>query len=95
MQVYLNGGYLEQESAKISVSDRGFIFGDGIYEVIRVVDNRFFREEEHLRRMDEGLHALGINLDSSQRSAIGEISRELISRNGLQKGEATIYLQIT
>lgn len=95
MQVYLNGDYLEQKSANISVSDRGFIFGDGIYEVIRVVDNRLFKEEEHLRRMDEGLHALGINLDSSQRSAIREISRELLSRNGLQKGEATIYLQIT
>jgi len=95
MHVYLNGNYLQQESAKISIADRGFIFGDGIYEVIRSVEGRLFKENEHLDRLDEGLKALDINLKKERKTKIPEIARELLSRNHLLEGEATIYLQIT
>ena len=95
MQVYLNGSFVDHNEAKVSVADRGFIFGDGIYEVTRVVHGSLFREKEHLIRMDQGLKSLKIDLDNSVRKAIPEISRELLEKNDLLDGEAAIYLQIT
>ena len=50
MAIYLNGQFMPIEDAKISVLDRGFIFGDGVYEVIPVYSRKPFRLEEHLRR---------------------------------------------
>ena len=95
MQVYLNGSYLDHKEAAVSVSDRGFVFGDGIYEVTRVVNGRFFKEKEHLERLEEGLAGLKINLEESRKKEIPEISRELLKRNGHTEGEAAVYLQIT
>lgn len=95
MQVYLNGTFLDQNKATVSVSDRGFVFGDGVYEVTRVVDGKFFMEKEHLARLDEGLRGLKIDLDAETKKQIPEISRALIERNGHTVGEASVYLQIT
>jgi len=95
MQVYLNGTFLDHDKATVSVSDRGFVFGDGIYEVTRVVEGKFFMEKEHLIRLDEGLKGLKIDLDAKTRQQIPEISRELIHKNGHTSGEASVYLQIT
>jgi len=95
MIVYLNGSYIEQDNAKISVNDRGFLFGDGIYEVIRVVEGNYVLAQEHLDRMDEGLEALGINLDSSTRQQVLNIGQELIKENNLEKGQASVYIQVT
>lgn len=95
MQVYLNGTFLDQNKAAVSVSDRGFVFGDGVYEVTRVVEGKFFMGKEHLVRLDEGLSGLKIDLDADTKKKIPEISRELINRNGHIEGEASVYLQIT
>lgn len=95
MQVYVNGRYLPRDEAAIPVNDRGFLFGDGIYEVIRVVNGRMFRLEAHLKRMDRGLEALGIPFSTGQRDGLSEIMQKLIVENRLQEGEGTIYLQIT
>lgn len=95
MIAYLNGTFTEQEKAAVSVADRGFIFGDGIYEVIRVVEGGLIMEEEHLSRMDEGLNGLRIRLDEDVRNSIPEIARELLKKNQHMTGEATVYLQIT
>ena len=95
MQVYLNGAYCELNEASISPLDRGFLFGDGIYEVTRVVNGKPFRLDDHLARMDEGLAALKINLPKDVRAQIPEIHFELLKRNGLETGQATIYLQIS
>lgn len=92
--VYLNGEYLPREQAKLSVDDRGFFFGDGIYEVTRVVDGRLFEAERHMKRLARGLSEVRIDprLTSSQILAVHE---RLIDANGLRSGEGTIYLQIT
>lgn len=95
MQVYLNGSYIEHTEAKVSVGDRAFVFGDGIYEVIRIVNGRLFMEDEHMIRMDEGLAGLKIQMPRDQRDQISDISRKLISMNGLEKGQAKVYIQIT
>lgn len=56
--VFLNGHYLPISEAKISVMDRGFLFGDGVYEVIPVYGGKPLRLEEHLRRLDHSLEAI-------------------------------------
>ena len=59
--VYLNGEYLPRERATLSVDDRGFIFGDGIYEVTRVVNGQLFEADRHMRRLQYGLRGIGID----------------------------------
>ncbi|HYS75955.1 MAG TPA: aminotransferase class IV, partial [Burkholderiales bacterium] len=56
--IHLNGEFMPIEQAKISVLDRGFIFGDGVYEVIPVYSRRPFRLEEHLARLQASLDAI-------------------------------------
>jgi D-alanine transaminase len=92
--VYLNGQFLPRESATLSIDDRGFIFGDGVYEVTRVVDGELFESARHLTRLGRGLADLRLEPVESL-GEIEEISRRLIVENGLQKGEAIVYLQIT
>jgi D-alanine transaminase len=90
--VYLNGDYLPAEEAKISVLDRGFIFGDGIYEVIPVYGGRLFRLPHHLNRLDHSLE--GIRLaNPMDHSAWRLMLEELVRRNG--GGDQSLYLQIT
>lgn len=95
MQVYLNGSYIEHTEATVSVADRAFVFGDGIYEVIRTVDGHFFMEKKHMDRMDEGLAGLKIHMSDQERHEIPDIGRKLISMNGLDKGQAKLYIQVT
>jgi D-alanine transaminase len=58
--VFLNGEFLPLEDAKVPVLDRGFIFGDGVYEVVPVYSKVAFRLEEHLARLERSLAAVGI-----------------------------------
>jgi D-alanine transaminase len=95
MQVFLNDRFIDQNDATISPMDRGFLFGDGIYEVTRIINGRPFRLDDHMARMDEGLAGLGINLTRAQRKQIPELHYEIIEKNGLNEGQATVYLQIT
>jgi len=95
MQVYLNGKFSSRDEATLSVNDRGFLFGDGIYEVIRVVNGRLFRLEAHLKRMERGLKGLEIPFTETQSRELPAIMEKLVEKNKLQTGEGTIYLQIT
>jgi D-alanine transaminase len=92
--VYLNGEFLPRERATLSVDDRGFIFGDGIYEVTRVVNGRLFEADRHMRRLEYGLRGIGIDPRMSADQII-DVHYRLIQENGLTTGEATVYLQIT
>ena len=91
MQVYLNGRYLDHTEATIPVDDRGFLFADGIYEVIRVYNGTPFLAEPHIQRMRNGLAALRIG--SSTLAGIDAIMRRLIEANGVTDG--TVYIQVT
>ncbi len=95
MLVYLNGAYLEHERASVSVEDRGFLFGDGVYEVTRASCGKLFEWERHLRRLKQGLGELRIALPEPQVDALRDVSLRLLERNGLTGGEATVYCQIT
>ena len=92
--VYLNGEFLPRERATLSVDDRGFIFGDGIYEVTRVVNGRLFEADRHMRRLQYGLRGIGIDPRITPDQII-DIHYRLIQENGLKSGEGTVYLQIT
>jgi D-alanine transaminase len=92
--VYLNGEFLPRERATLSVDDRGFIFGDGIYEVTRVVNGRLFEANRHMRRLQYGLRGIGIDPRITPDQII-DIHYRLIQENGLTSGEGTVYLQIT
>jgi len=95
MIVYINGEYLPEEEACVSTTDRGFIFGDGIYEVVRAVDGTFFAWDAHLRRMIEGLEGIRINIDDFDEGEIRTISERLLGRNHLTEGHANVYIQVT
>lgn len=90
-RVYLNGEYMDADKATVSAFDRGFIFGDGVYEVIPVFGGRAFRLEQHLQRLDSSLSALGISLDMSHRQW-EEVLKNLVDDNN---EDQSVYLQVT
>ncbi|HEX5074190.1 MAG TPA: D-amino-acid transaminase [Gemmatimonadaceae bacterium] len=92
--VYLNGEFLPRERATLSVDDRGFIFGDGIYEVTRVVNGRLFEADRHMRRLQYGLRGIGIDPRMTPEQIL-DVHHRLIQENDLTSGEGTVYLQIT
>jgi len=95
MTVYLNGQYLPADEARISVLDRGFIFGDGVYEVWRVVDGKLFEHERHDRRLRRGLKALELNVPARDIDGLAGVAERLLKTNDLTQGEGTFYLEIT
>lgn len=93
MIVYFNGEFLPEEEVRISPTDRGFMFADGVYEVVRSYEGHLFRLDEHLVRLKRSLEALRI--ESPELASISLICRELVDRNRMARLEALIYLQIT
>ncbi|MGE0482953.1 MAG: aminotransferase class IV [Gammaproteobacteria bacterium] len=89
---YLDGEFLPLAAARVSVLDRGFIFGDAVYEVLPVVDGRMFALEEHLRRLRRSLDAVGIISPMTDRDWQDRLD-ELVARNG--GADLSIYLQVT
>lgn len=92
MQVYLNGKYVDHTQATIPVDDRGFLFADGVYEVVRIYGGRPFLMEPHLRRLRAGLATLQI--DDGIVASLTGVAERLIRENGVD-GDGTIYIQIT
>lgn len=96
MQAYLNGQYLPKADARLSVDDRGFVFGDGVYEVFRAVDGELFEGARHQKRLEEGLAALRITAPrEAGKDALEEIATRLLKENGHDVGHATVYVEIT
>jgi D-alanine transaminase len=90
--VYVNGAYVPEEEAKVSVFDRGFLFADGVYEVTSVLEGRLVDFAGHLRRLHRSLTELDMPTPASD-AEIEAIHRELVARNGLVEG--MVYLQAT
>ena len=90
--VYVNGDYVPEEEAKISVFDRGFLFADAVYEVTAVLDGKLIDYAGHVMRLERSLGELGMNMPVSADELL-EIHREMIRRNNLQEGP--LYLQVT
>lgn len=90
--VYLNGQFLPLEEASIPVLDRGFLFGDGVYEVIPVYGRHPFRLEEHLQRLENSLSEVRIT-NPHNRSQWHALLTELIEKN--ESEDQSLYLQVT
>ena len=90
--VYLHGSFMPIDQAHVPVLDRGFIFGDGVYEVIPVYSRRPFRLQEHLRRLQHSLNGIRLeNPHSDQEWA--DLITQLIARNDGE--DQSVYMQIT
>jgi D-alanine transaminase len=90
--VYLNGEYVPLEEARVPVDDRGFLFADGVYEVIRVYAGHPYEMDDHLARMVLGLRALRIPYRDM--AAIEAAARRLLDENRIRDAGA-IYIQVT
>lgn len=90
--VYLNGGYVAEEDAKVSVFDRAFLFADGVYEVTAVLDGHALDLEAHLARLDRSLAEMEIAPPLTH-DALRAMHAELIARNKIDEG--VVYLEIT
>lgn len=96
MLAFLNGQFLPRSAAAVPVEDRGFAFGDGVYEVWRVVNGRLFEAERHLARLAFGLAELRIAVpDLVRPEALSAVADRLLVDSGLIEGEATLYVEIT
>jgi D-alanine transaminase len=96
MRVYLNGQYLPKSEAKVPVEDRGFIFGDGVYEVWRVINGQLFEFDRHHQRLMRGLGELRITVPAVARpDGLQQMAERLLAENGVTEGEGTLYLEIT
>lgn len=93
MVVYFNGRLCSLAEAGVSPMDRGFLFGDGVYEVVRCYDGRWFRMEDHAARLARSLTAIGLEgFDVGRLARVGE---DLLEANGGRGADAVFYLQVT
>tara|TARA_B110000902_G_scaffold236135_1_gene282037 strand:+ start:210 stop:1070 length:861 start_codon:yes stop_codon:yes gene_type:complete len=90
--VYLNGEYLPENEAKVSIFDRGFLMADGVYEVTSVLDGKLVDFDGHAVRLNRSLSELGMKNPISKEDLLA-VHRELVSLNNVVEGG--VYLQIT
>ena len=93
---YLDGQFVDRTRAAVSVDDRGFLFGDGVYEVTRARGGRLFEGARHAARLERNLRELGLVLPAGTTTAtLNGVGERLLRENGLDAGEALIYFQVT
>ncbi len=90
--VFVNGEYLPEEQAKVSIFDRGFVFGDGIYEVVPVIGGKMVDKAHFLERLKRSLGELRIDMPMSEDEFVA-MHEKLIELNGIDEGG--VYSQIT
>ena len=90
--VYVDGAYLPEGEAKVSVFDRGFLFADGVYEVTSVLGGKLIDFPGHAARLRRSLAELAMPSPATDEELLG-IHRELVARNGVEEG--LVYLQVT
>ncbi len=89
---YLNGRYVPRAQARVRAEDRGFLFGDGVYEVIPVHAGKLIAADRHFERLGRSLGELRIAWPM-KRAALEVVTREVVARNGVQQGG--VYIQVT
>jgi D-alanine transaminase len=89
---YVNGRYLPQPDASVNIEDRGYQFGDGIYEVVHLYDGRYVDEDLHLARLERSLREIALPMPMS-RAALSMVLREVARRNRVTEG--LLYMQVT
>ncbi|HEX7046733.1 MAG TPA: D-amino acid aminotransferase [Gammaproteobacteria bacterium] len=90
--VHLNGEFLARDAARISPFDRGFLYGDGIYEMIACYGGELFRFDDHLARLERGLSEVRMT-NPHDRAGWRELLERLVRENG--NGDMNVYVQVT
>src|SRR3954447_16271451 len=90
--VWINGRIVPRREAYLDIEDRGYQFADGVYEVVRIYNNKPFTLEEHLQRLERSAGGLKIDLPLGQGELAGEIRRFI---TGTRLHDAYLYLQLT
>ena len=90
--VYVNGSFVDEGKAKVSVFDRGFLFADAVYEVTAVIDGKILEWDGHVKRLERSLKELDMKFPISENELL-DIHFDLIKKNTLKEG--LIYLQVT
>lgn len=90
---YVNGAYLPQSEACVNIEDRGYQFGDGIYEVVHVHRGRFIDEDRHLGRLERSLKEIALPMPMP-RAALRLVLREVLRRNRIT-ADGLVYMQVT
>ncbi len=93
MIAYLNGEFIDKNEVAISPDDRGFLFADGIYEVVRSFHGKLFGTRDHIRRLER--NAREMRFARTQFGELPEVAERLIAENGLTKDSAIVYIQVT
>ena len=89
---YVNGRYVPQREASVNVEDRGYQFGDGIYEVVHLYDGRFIDEDRHLDRLERSLREIRLPMPLT-RQALSHVLYEVARKNRVREG--LLYMQVT
>ena len=92
--VFINGVYLEENNAKISIFDRGLLFSDSVYEVTAVIDNKLIDFPAHVLRLKRSLNELKIK-NTFDKKYLLEIHKNLLKKNPFSNKEGLIYMQVT
>jgi len=90
---YYKGEFIPREDVRVSPDDRGFLFSDGVYEVLRAYGGRLFEVERHVNRLARSLAAMRIGGVTA--SDLVPVFEELLARNDLSAADALVYLQVT
>jgi len=90
--VYVNGSYLPESEARVSIFDRGFLFADAVYEVVAVLEGKLIDFSGHVKRLQRSLKELGMRMPVDADELLA-IHRRLVEENGIEEG--IVYLQIT
>lgn len=90
--VYLNGEFVDEADAKVSIFDRGYVFGDGVYEVVPVINGRMIDQAPFLERLAYSLDQISIEWPCTRDEYVA-FHKELIARNGIEEG--VVYSQVT
>lgn len=91
-KVLINEKLVDEQDANVPYNDRGYVFGDGIYEYIRVYDNNVFTAKEHFERLLRSAKEIGLELKYNV-DELTELVQELLSTNGIVNGG--VYIQVT
>jgi D-alanine transaminase len=90
--LYLNGTFMPLSEGRVHVEDRGFQMGDGVYDVIKIMNGRLVWADDHLERLDHALEAVGLS-ESAADHRLDAVLPELLARSGV--GHGTVYVQVT